>query len=61
MNALWIEMAWKSTIVLAAAFVASYALRRTAAAVRHFVWTAAFAMLLLLPALAVKGPRFRST
>jgi TonB family protein len=58
MNGLWIEMAWKSAVVLGATFGASYALRRTAAAVRHFVWTAAFAMLLLLPAAAVKGPRW---
>jgi len=60
MNQLWIEMAWKSTIVLTAGFGASYVLRRAPAAVRHFAWTAALAMLVLLPAVAIMGPRWNA-
>ena len=41
-----IAIIWKGTIVLAAAFLAAALLRRRSAALRHFVWTAAFAALL---------------
>ncbi|SRR5579883_19742 len=47
-----IAIIWKGTIVLAAAFLAAALLRRRSAALRHFVWTAAFAALLLLPLVA---------
>jgi TonB family protein len=42
----------KGTILLAAAFWAAALLRRRSAAQRHFVWTAAFGALLLLPVVA---------
>src|SRR5437867_246752 len=58
MNGLVVELAWKSTIVLAAAFAATRALGRAPAAVRHFVWTAAFSALLLLPLASAIGPRW---
>jgi len=41
--------AWKSAAVLGVAFAAASILRRRSAALRHFLWTAAFAALLLLP------------
>jgi TonB family protein len=41
--------AWKSAALLGAAFAAAWILRRGSAALRHFLWTAAFAALLLLP------------
>jgi TonB family protein len=50
--------AWKGTIILAAAILAAAALRRQSAAVRHFLWSAAFAALLLLPAAAWMTPRW---
>src|SRR5437660_8872199 len=57
----WLEIlaqcAWRGTIVLAAAFAAARLFGRgprRSAALRHFIWTAAFAALLSLP-LAVAG------
>src|ERR1039458_496923 len=52
-----LDLAVRGTIVLAVAFVAAYALGRASAAVRHLVWTAAFAALLLLPAAIGWGPK----
>jgi TonB family protein len=52
------EFAWKSTVVLAAAFAVNYALRRGSAAVRHFVWTAALAVLLPMAVVIGVGPRW---
>jgi len=58
----WMEFfiagAWKSTAILLAAFAAAFALRGAAAAVRHFVWSAAFGLLLLLPATMLVAPRW---
>jgi len=54
------EFAWKSTLVLSAAFAATYALRRGSAAVRHFVWTAALAVLLPMAVMIGVGPRWKS-
>jgi TonB family protein len=42
----------KGTLVLAAAFAAAAVSKKRSAAMRHFVWTAAFAALLLLPVVA---------
>jgi TonB family protein len=47
-----IAIVLKGTIVLAVAFAAAGLLRKRSAALRHFVWTAAFAALLLLPVVA---------
>jgi TonB family protein len=47
-----IALALKATVVLAAAWGISVALRRSSAAVRHFVWTAGLAAVLLLPLLS---------
>jgi TonB family protein len=52
------EFAWKSTMVLAAAFAVNYALRRGSAAVRHFVWTVALAVLLPMAVMIGIGPRW---
>ncbi|MBV8904900.1 MAG: hypothetical protein JOZ22_14810, partial [Acidobacteriia bacterium] len=49
-------LALKSVIVLGAAVVVALALRRSSAAVRHLVWTAAFAGLVALPALTLLLP-----
>jgi beta-lactamase regulating signal transducer with metallopeptidase domain len=48
----------RGTIVLLAAGAAALALRRSSAAVRHFVWTAALAGLLLLPVVQWIGQRW---
>ena len=58
MNGLVAEIIWKSTVVLAAAFAAAYALRHGSAAVRHFVWTAAFTVLLALPLVVATAPKW---
>jgi TonB family protein len=52
------EFAWKSTVVLTAAFAVNYALRRGSAAVRHFVWTTALAILLPMAMMIGIGPRW---
>ena len=53
---LLIGAALKSTIVLAAAWLASALLRKRSAAVRSFVWTAALASVLVLPPLTLVLP-----
>ena len=64
----WIESAWyemflgaalKGTIVLGAAWLLSWAIRKRSAAARHLVWTAAAAALLALPLLSVSLPALR--
>src|ERR1035441_3151254 len=59
----WIAMllgaALKSSIVLGAAWLLAFALRRRSAAARHLVWTAAAAALLALPLLSVSMPALR--
>lgn len=44
-----IALALKGTVILAAAFCAAATLRRRSAALRHFLWTAALAAILILP------------
>ena len=53
------ELIWKATVLLAAATVAQLALRRASAALRHFLWTVAFAAVLLLPPALRLMPRWR--
>src|ERR1035441_1369980 len=59
----WLAMllgaALKSTIVVGAAWLLAFALRRQSAAARHLVWTAAAAALLALPLLSVSMPALR--
>src|SRR6187431_2071978 len=54
-----IDLAWKSTLILAVAWATALALRNRSAALRHIVWTAAFGVLLLLPVLTVALPTLR--
>ncbi|HEY1242419.1 MAG TPA: TonB family protein [Bryobacteraceae bacterium] len=52
----FVGMAVKGSAVLIAAWLMSRLLRRTSAAVRHLIWTAAFAALLALPVLSALVP-----
>ena len=52
------QNAWKATAILSAAFAASWMMRRRAASLRHFGWTAAFGALLLLPILTLVTPKW---
>ena len=49
----------KATIILITAWGATLLLRRAAAAIRHLVWSAAFAALLLLPILSLLVPEWK--
>jgi len=49
---LW-PVCWKATLVLALAFAVARGLRRASANVRHAIWTAALAALLVLPGLVM--------
>src|SRR5881628_1429656 len=53
---LLIVCALKATVILMAASGLCIALRRGSAAVRHLVWTAAFAALVLLPVVSSVAP-----
>ena len=52
------ENASKGTAILAAAFALGAILRRSSASLRHYLWTAAFASLLALPAVIDLVPRW---
>ena len=52
----WMDFVVRGTLVMAAAFVGTWAFSRASAALRHFVWTAAFAALVLLPG-ALRAPK----
>jgi beta-lactamase regulating signal transducer with metallopeptidase domain len=54
------EAAGKSFLILAAAFPLALALRRSAAATRHFIWLGALASLLALPVATAVAPRWNS-
>lgn len=56
MSFFW-ECALRVSAILAIAFGISFALRRQSAALRHVVWTAAFSIGLLTPALFFWGPK----
>jgi len=59
-QAAWLgEIAWKGTMILGTAFVVTASLRRASAALRHFVWTVAFAALLLLPLARSLAPQWK--
>lgn len=53
------EIALKSVVVLAVAWIAAWILRRNSAAVRHVVWTVAAGSLLALPLLVAMLPALR--
>src|SRR6185295_17362519 len=55
-----LELFWKATAILLAAFAATALMRRSTAALRHFLWTAAFAALLVLPVARQAGPRWEA-
>src|SRR6266700_3825810 len=52
------ENAWKGTAILAAAFALGTLLRGSSASLRHYLWTAAFASLLVLPAVIDAVPKW---
>jgi beta-lactamase regulating signal transducer with metallopeptidase domain len=54
-----LDLALRATLVLAIAFAATIALRRSAAATRHLVWTLAVVSVLALPALMLMLPAWR--
>jgi TonB family protein len=56
--ALWTEIAVKSTLVLAIAWLITLVLRRQSAALRHLVWTAASVAVLALPFFSLWLPSF---
>jgi TonB family protein len=49
----------KSAVVLAAAWIAAFMMRKHSAAARHLIWTAAFAAILALPFLSAALPVLR--
>src|SRR4051812_47071293 len=53
----WSDFILRGTILLAAAFLTSYAFARASAALRHLIWTSAFLGLLLLPAVLRLAPK----
>jgi TonB family protein len=54
----WLDFAVRGTVILAVAFLVTRAMRGASASARHFVWTAGFGTLLLLPLAMNLGPRF---
>lgn len=54
-----VGLAWKGTAVLACACLLTTLLRGRSAAVRHLIWTAAAAAVLLLPLLSISLPALR--
>lgn len=55
-----LSLAVKSTLVLAAAWLAAFAMRGRSAATRHLVWMAAFTAVLAMPALSLALPALES-
>ena len=53
----WSDFILRGTLLLAAAFLSSYAFARASAALRHLIWTAAFVALLLLPGALGLSPK----
>jgi TonB family protein len=51
-----VDMVFKATAILVVAWMAAVLLRRGSAALRHLIWTAAFAAMLALPLLSVTLP-----
>jgi hypothetical protein len=55
-----VELLWKGTAILVAAFATARLTRRSPAALRHFIWTAAFAALLVLPVGLFVDPQWKA-
>jgi beta-lactamase regulating signal transducer with metallopeptidase domain len=53
------DVAIKASVVLAAAWITNWIMRRSSAAARHMVWTLAITSLLLIPALSAVLPAWR--
>src|SRR5438067_6734633 len=56
---IFVDTAWKGTVLLSAAFALARALRRTRAAYRHAVWALTLAGLLALPVVACFLPSWQ--
>jgi len=52
----WMDFMVRGTLVMVAGFLATWALSRASAALRHFVWTVVFAALVVLPG-ALRAPK----
>src|ERR1035438_425978 len=57
--AILLGAALKSVVVIGAAWILAFLLRRQSAATRHLLWTAAATALLALPILSVSMPALR--
>jgi TonB family protein len=55
----FLESAWKSAVVLAAAWIVAMGLRKSSAAARHLVWASGLAAAAALPLIAVLAPSIR--
>jgi TonB family protein len=53
-----VQSAWRATVILTAAFAASWPLKTAPAAWRHFLWAALLAALLVLPAIVRVTPKW---
>src|SRR5262245_59657418 len=56
-----LSVLFKATILIAMALIATQLARRARASVRHLIWAAAFAALLVLPVIIAIGPQIRIT
>ena len=56
--ALLYDAALKATVILGVAFFITWALRRSSAATRYFIWTCALAAILAIPMLSAWMPRW---
>jgi len=54
----WLEFAWKSTAILGVVFAVNAMLRRSSAALRHFLWSLGFLALLALPLATAALPKW---
>jgi bla regulator protein blaR1 len=55
----FLELAWKSAVVLTAAWIVAMGLRKSSAAARHLVWASGLAAAAVLPLIAIVGPSIR--
>lgn len=55
---LWLDMTLKATLILGFAGIVNLALRRSSAAIKHWVWSLSFFALSLMPALSLALPDY---